>query len=294
MLARPRPARAPPRARAPLQRRGRRERALQGKCATRDIGIRGPGRTGPDQVLLCPEGLGTRPTRGPEKKGRPSTLAPSNAHAHPLGPLSPTALSPLRRRRLESRSGGGRKRKKILKTPRKKRGLRGAPPLAQAQCAGASANLTALPAELRGRGGDCACAPPAHVTRQPLQPLAARCTRRVDVEGLAAAAAAARVRGSRAAGPGECRASARPAAAEMPGHRGAPHLPAWVCGECGSARVSSRRPSAEGGVAALAPVGVSAFPGGPRGSVPGGVGLWRAHPLARVGELPAGLPAAAS
>lgn len=117
------------------------------------------------------------------------------------------------------------------------------------------------------------------MTRQPLQPLAARCTGRVDVEGPAAAAA--RVRGSRVAGPGECRASARPAAAEMPGHRGAPHLPAWVCGECGSARVSPRRPSAEGGVAALAPVGVSALSGGggSRGSVLGDSGPVACAPL---------------
>lgn len=81
----------------------------------------------------------------------------------------------------------------------------------------------------------------------------------------------------------------------MPGHRGAPHLPPWVCGECGCARgrASRRAPARRGGVAALAPVGVFPLSGVPPASLTVGGGFcvriaWRA------GDSPGQVSAAVS
>lgn len=98
---------------------------------------------------------------------------------------------------------------------RKSRGCQAPPPLgagARRPQSGGYRGLTTHPAELGGgRRGDCACAPPSHVTRPPQERLSARSAGLVDVEGRRRRQPASEARGLRA------RVSADPARGGAPG-----------------------------------------------------------------------------
>lgn len=128
MLTRARPKQGPLRVRAPLQ-MGRRERALRAARCGENAHL-GPSETrkGPQagprsRVLPAHEGLSPC-LRDVQRKPKALDLESFEHQRPPVPTLSPSVLSPLRRRGPDTRSGGGKKK---IKKPEEKQGLAGAP-----------------------------------------------------------------------------------------------------------------------------------------------------------------------
>lgn len=183
------------------------EKAHLGPSETR----KGP-QAGPrSRVLPAHEGLSPC-LRDVQRKPKALDLESFKHQRPPVPTLSPSALSPLRRRGPDTRIGGGKKK---IKKPEEKQGLPGAPAAWRRRTASAERGLPRshhLPSRAEGgRRGDCACAPPSHVTRPPQERLSARSAGLVDVEGRRRRQPASEARGLRA------RVSADPARGGAPG-----------------------------------------------------------------------------